>query len=99
MFTAGFLDPVHADADGLVGVEVWLGDELAGGIYGVAAGGLFAGESMFSRVRDASKAALVHLMDRLHRQGFHLFDVQFLNDHTKSLGAIEISRAEYLRRL
>jgi leucyl/phenylalanyl-tRNA--protein transferase len=80
-------------------VEVWQGDELAGGLYGVAIGGLFAGESMFSRVRDASKVALVFVADRLRRGGFQLFDVQFVNDHTRSLGAIEISRAEYLCRL
>jgi leucyl/phenylalanyl-tRNA--protein transferase len=80
-------------------VEVWHGDVLAGGLYGVAVGGCFAGESMFTRVRDASKVAVVHLVDRLRRRGFQLFDVQFLNDHTASLGAAEISRTEYLRRL
>ena len=80
-------------------VEVWHGDELAGGLYGVAIGGLFAGESMFSLVRDASKVALVHVQERLRRGGYQLFDVQFLNDHTARLGAIEIPRAEYLRRL
>ncbi len=80
-------------------VEVWHRDELAGGLYGVATGGLFAGESMFSRIRDASKVALVYLMERLRNGGYQLFDVQFLNDHTARLGATEISRAEYLRRL
>lgn len=80
-------------------VEVWHNGELAGGIYGVAVGGLFAGESMFTRVRDASKVALVHLTEHLRQRGFQLFDVQFLNDHTARLGAIEISRREYLRRL
>lgn len=80
-------------------VEVWRAGALAGGVYGVTVGGLFAGESMFTRVRDASKVALVHLMDRLRRHGFQLFDVQFLNDHTASLGAIEIPRREYLARL
>src|SRR5262245_12919287 len=80
-------------------VEAWHGGELAGGVYGVAAGGLFAGESMFTRVRDASKVALVHLADRLRRRGYRLFDVQFLNDHTARLGAVEIPRREYLRRL
>ena len=80
-------------------VEVWQGTDLVGGLYGVAIGGLFAGESMFHRVRDASKAALVHLADRLRTRGFELFDVQFLNPHTASLGAIEIPRVEYLRRL
>jgi leucyl/phenylalanyl-tRNA--protein transferase len=80
-------------------VEAWLGEELAGGIYGVAVGGLFAGESMFTRVRDASKVALVHLVEHLRERGFQLFDIQFLTEHTKRLSAIEISRAEYLRRL
>jgi leucyl/phenylalanyl-tRNA--protein transferase len=80
-------------------VEVWHDEQLAGGIYGVAVAGLFAGESMFTRVRDASKVALVHLVDRLHDRGFQLFDIQFLTEHTKSLGAVEIPRAEYLRRL
>src|SRR5262249_15437209 len=80
-------------------VEVWHGGVLAGGVYGIAVGGLFAGESMFTRVRDASKVALVHLMEHLRQRGFDLFDVQFLNDHTARLGAVEIPRAEYLRRL
>jgi leucyl/phenylalanyl-tRNA--protein transferase len=80
-------------------VEVWHEGALAGGLYGVALGGLFAGESMFTRVRDASKVALVHLMDRLRRQGFQLFDVQYVNGHTASLGAVEIPRREYLARL
>jgi leucyl/phenylalanyl-tRNA--protein transferase len=80
-------------------VEVWREGELAGGVYGVTVGGLFAGESMFSRVRDASKVALVCLMERLRERGFSLFDVQFLNDHTASLGAIEIPRRKYLARL
>ena len=80
-------------------IEVWSGDQLAGGIYGVAVGGLFAGESMFSRRRDASKVALVHLIERLRERGFQLFDIQFLNDHTALLGAVEIPRREYLERL
>jgi leucyl/phenylalanyl-tRNA--protein transferase len=80
-------------------VEVWHDGQLAGGVYGVTIGGLFAGESMFTRVRDASKIALVHLMERLRQRGFQLFDVQFLNAHTTRLGAIEIPRREYLRRL
>jgi leucyl/phenylalanyl-tRNA--protein transferase len=80
-------------------VEVWHEGVLAGGVYGVTVGGLFAGESMFTRVRDASKVALVHLMEHLRQRGFELFDVQFLNDHTARLGAIEIPRSEYLRRL
>ncbi len=80
-------------------VEVWHDGELAGGVYGVTVGGLFAGESMFTRIRDASKVALVHLMDRLRKRGFQLFDVQLLNDHTARLGAVEISRRDYLARL
>jgi leucyl/phenylalanyl-tRNA--protein transferase len=80
-------------------VEAWWGDELAGGIYGVTVGGLFAGESMFTRRRDASKVALVYLVDRLRERGFQLFDIQFVTEHTTRLGAIEIPRAEYLERL
>lgn len=72
---------------------------LAGGLYGVAVHGLFAGESMFSRERDGSKIALVHLIQRLRQRGFQLFDIQFLNDHTARLGAVEIPRREYLARL
>jgi leucyl/phenylalanyl-tRNA--protein transferase len=80
-------------------VEAWHNGTLAGGVYGVAVGGLFAGESMFTRVRDASKVALAHLMDRLCERGFVLFDVQFLTAHTQRLGAVEIPRALYLERL
>ena len=80
-------------------VEVWQGDQLVGGLYGVAAGALFAGESMFSRVSDASKVALVYLMNHLRQRGFQLFDIQMLTDHTARLGAIEISRSDYLERL
>jgi leucyl/phenylalanyl-tRNA--protein transferase len=80
-------------------VEAWCGDELAGGIYGVAIGGLFAGESMFTRRRDGSKVALAYLVDRLRERGYQLFDIQFLTEHTASLGAVEISRTEYLERL
>lgn len=80
-------------------VEAWSDGKLAGGLYGVALGGLFAGESMFSRQRDASKVALAFTVKRLRSQGFELFDIQMLTDHTASLGAIEISRAEYLSRL
>lgn len=80
-------------------VEVWNDGDLAGGVYGMTVGGLFAGESMFSRVRDASKVALVHLVEHLGRRGYQLFDVQYVNDHTASLGAVEIPRAEYLARL
>lgn len=80
-------------------VECWQGGELVGGIYGVAAGGLFAGESMFHRVSDASKIALHHLAQHLRERGFALFDIQMVTDITEALGAVEISRAEYLRRL
>ena len=80
-------------------VEAWQDDELVGGIYGVSIGGFFAGESMFYRRRDASKVALVHLVELLRRCGFGLFDVQILNEHTARHGAKEISRDEYLRRL
>jgi leucyl/phenylalanyl-tRNA--protein transferase len=80
-------------------LEAWLGDELVGGVYGVAVGGLFAGESMFHRVRDASKVALVALLTRLRDRGYELFDTQIINDHTAQFGAVEISRAAYLRRL
>jgi len=80
-------------------VEVWHDGLLAGGTYGVALGGFFAGESMFHRARDASKAALVFLMDRLQQRGFRLFDIQMITDHTRRLGAVEVPRAEYLKRL
>jgi leucyl/phenylalanyl-tRNA--protein transferase len=80
-------------------VEVWHEGRLAGGVYGIAVGALFAGESMFTRVRDASKVALVHLVGRLRQRGYQLLDVQYLNEHTASLGAVEIPRREYLARL
>jgi leucyl/phenylalanyl-tRNA---protein transferase len=80
-------------------VEAWVDGELAGGLYGVAIGGLFAGESMFTRRRDASKVALVYLVERLRERGFQLFDIQMRTEHTARLGAIEIPRAEYLARL
>ena len=80
-------------------VECWLGAELAGGIYGVAVGGLFAGESMFHRVSNASKVALHYLIEHLRQRGFTLFDIQMVNPITAQLGAKTISRAEYLKRL
>jgi leucyl/phenylalanyl-tRNA--protein transferase len=80
-------------------VEAWQGGVLAGGVYGVAVGGLFAGESMFYRARDASKVALAFLVDRLRERGFELFDIQFVTEHTGRLGAVEIPRKEYLARL
>jgi leucyl/phenylalanyl-tRNA---protein transferase len=73
--------------------------ELAGGLYGIAIGAFFAGESMFHRTRDASKVALVALVDRLQRNGFELLDVQWRTEHLASLGVVEITRAEYLARL
>jgi leucyl/phenylalanyl-tRNA--protein transferase len=80
-------------------VEVWLGKRLVGGIYGVAIGGFFAGESMFHRVSDASKAAMAYLFEHLRQRGFVLFDTQFVTQHTVRMGAIEIPRDDYLRRL
>jgi leucyl/phenylalanyl-tRNA--protein transferase len=80
-------------------VEVWDQDRLVGGLYGVALGGAFFGESMFSRGRDASKIALVALVARLRAGGFTLLDTQFVTDHLKRLGAIEISRGDYHARL
>jgi leucyl/phenylalanyl-tRNA--protein transferase len=76
-------------------VETWLGGELVGGVYGVVIRGLFAGESMFSRRTDASKVALVHLVERLRLGGFALFDVQFVTGHLGRFGAIEIPRSRY----
>ncbi len=80
-------------------VESWQDGELAGGLYGVAIGAFFAAESMFFRRSDGSKAALVGLVERLRERGCELLDTQFLTGHTRSLGAFEISRTEYLRRL
>jgi leucyl/phenylalanyl-tRNA--protein transferase len=80
-------------------LECWQDRRLAGGIYGVAVGGFFAGESMFYRVSDASKVALFHLIEHLRRQGFVLFDIQMLTPITAQLGGITIPREEYLRRL
>ena len=80
-------------------IEAWQGDKLAGGVYGVALGGLFAGESMFYRVTDASKVALAYLLEYLQIRGFVLFDTQVLTEHTARMGAIEIPRSEYLERL
>lgn len=80
-------------------IECWQGEQLVGGIYGVAVGGLFAGESMFHTVSNASKAALYHLIELLRRRDFELFDVQMLTPITKQLGAVEISREDYLKRL
>jgi len=86
-------------------VEVWTPgaeddpDGLVGGVYGVAIGGLFAGESMFHRATDASKVALVALVERLRAGGGVLFDVQWTTPHLASLGVVDLSRADYARRL
>jgi leucyl/phenylalanyl-tRNA--protein transferase len=80
-------------------VEVWQDGRLVGGLYGVALGGAFFGESMFSRARDASKVALVHLVARLRLGGFTLLDTQFLTGHLAQFGCVELPRAEYKRRL
>ncbi|HZS83455.1 MAG TPA: leucyl/phenylalanyl-tRNA--protein transferase [Stellaceae bacterium] len=80
-------------------VEAWYEGALVGGLYGVELGAAFFGESMFSRVTDASKVALVHLVARLRRGGFTLLDTQFVTAHLQRFGAIEISRREYHARL
>jgi leucyl/phenylalanyl-tRNA--protein transferase len=80
-------------------VEAWRDGRLAGGLYGIALGGAFFGESMFSVERDASKVALVHLAARLRAGGFTLLDAQFMTDHLRSFGALEITKAQYHRRL
>ncbi len=80
-------------------VECWEANELVGGLYGVALGGAFFGESMFSRVKDASKVALVFLVDLLRARGFELLDTQFITPHLAHFGAKEIPRKEYLERL
>lgn len=80
-------------------LEVWEGPDLVGGVYGVTLGAAFFGESMFSRRTDASKVALAWLVHRLRAGGFQLFDTQFLTPHLASLGAEEIPRAAYRRRL
>ncbi len=80
-------------------VEVWDDETLVGGLYGVTQGSAFFGESMFSRRTNASKLALIYLIEHLTARGFTLLDTQFLTDHLKSLGAIEIPQAEYLKKL
>src|SRR4029077_273302 len=76
-------------------VEVWRNDDLVGGLYGVSLGRAFFGESMFHHVRDASKVALVHLVARLIVGGFELLDTQYVTEHLRSFGAVEISRRRY----
>ncbi len=80
-------------------VESWQGGELVGGLYGVSIGGAFFGESMFHRATDASKVALVALVERMRARGFALLDTQWVTPHLASLGAREIPRREYLKRL
>lgn len=80
-------------------VEAWQGGELAGGLYGMAFGRAFMGESMFNTMRDASKAAFYFLVGRLREKGFILLDTQYINPHTHSLGAVEISKSAYLQLL
>jgi leucyl/phenylalanyl-tRNA--protein transferase len=80
-------------------VEAWSKDKLAGGLYGVAVGGAFFGESMFHRVRDASKIALVALVERLRARKFALLDTQWLTPHLEQFGGVEIARSRYLKVL
>lgn len=80
-------------------VEVWLGNELVGGLYGIDLGDVFCGESMFSAVSNASKVAFIHLVQKLKRENYKLIDCQVYNDHLASLGAREIPRNEFLRYL
>lgn len=78
-----------------LGVEVWQPGELIGGLYGVKLGRAFFGESMFSRKPNASKAAFYHVADHLRANGYTLFDTQYINDHTRSLGAVEVPREAF----
>jgi leucyl/phenylalanyl-tRNA--protein transferase len=80
-------------------IETWRDGALVGGLYGVRLGGAFFGESMFSRETDASKVALVHLVARLNAGGFRLLDAQFVTDHLRQFGAVEVARADYHRLL
>jgi len=80
-------------------VEIWNGDDLVGGVYGVTLGRAFFGESMFSRATNASKIALATLVAHLRQTGFELFDTQFTTDHLISLGAVEVPRAAYHQML
>ena len=76
-------------------VEAWKDEQLAGGLYGVAIGGAFFGESMFHRSPDASKVALAHLVERMKRRGMVLLDIQFMTEHLRQFGAIEVRRSKY----
>jgi leucyl/phenylalanyl-tRNA--protein transferase len=79
--------------------EVWFGDELVGGTYGIALGGAFFAESMFHRVTDASKVALFHMIETCRARGFVLFDAQIMNPHLESLGAYTINNQAYMRMM
>lgn len=80
-------------------IEAYLDDELVGGLYGVSIGGLFAGESMFHRVTDASKVCLVFLVEHMRDRGFTLLDTQFMTEHLRTFGAFEMPNSRYLERL
>ena len=80
-------------------IECWIDNEIVGGLYGIALGGAFFGESMFSQQSNASKIALVHLVAILKDRGFILLDTQFTSDHLETMGVIEISRKNYLKQL
>jgi leucyl/phenylalanyl-tRNA--protein transferase len=80
-------------------VEAWQDGVLAGGLYGVSIGAAFFGESMFTRADDASKVALVHLVDRLKAGGYKLLDAQFITDHLRRFGAVEVNRRAYQKLL
>ena len=90
----GLFDHGHAHS-----VEVYDGDNLVGGLYGVSLGGAFFGESMFHRARDASKIALVHLVARLRAGGFRLCDTQYVTEHLKTFGAVDVPKKRYHRML
>src|SRR6185436_6427731 len=99
--TSEFLDAytqLHLDGHAH-SLECWQGDELAGGIYGVAIGGYFAGESMFHRASNASKVALYHLVQHLRSRGYALFDIQMPTRITLQLGATVIARCDFLQRM
>ncbi len=80
-------------------VECWQGDKMVGGLYGIAIGAAFFGESMFSTARDASKIALVHLASRLYHGGYKILDTQFTNDHLMQFGVYELAHEEYIKQL
>ncbi len=80
-------------------IEVWLGEELVGGLYGIDLGHIFCGESMFSKVSNTSKLAFIHLVEELQKKGYKLIDCQVYNEHLESLGAREIPRREFMEML